>query len=131
LLSDWKSWDLFWELFNISEWFFFLLQKLFFSMENNSHSIVMHVLEFLMNLSDLLIGQTVGLSVDKALDGGDLFSVNEIWVISIVVDGVKISVKDFVIKEVMAFLVDALVHNSADDLEEVSAHVVLLTLERL
>ena len=46
----------------------------------------MHVLEFLMNLSDLCIGQTVGLSIDEALDGSDLVSVNEIWVISIVVD---------------------------------------------
>ena len=85
LLSDWESWDWLRELFDVSKWFLFF-QKLLFFLEDYSISIVMHVLEFLMNLSDLCIGQTVGLSIDEALDGSDLVSVNEIWVISIVVD---------------------------------------------
>jgi hypothetical protein len=46
----------------------------------------MHVLEFLVDQSDLLISQTVGLPVNEALNSGDLLSINEIWVISIVVD---------------------------------------------
>lgn len=86
-------------------------------MKGISHSIVMHVLEFFMNLSDLCIGQTVCLSVNQALDGCDLFSINEIWIISIVVDRVKVCVKNFVIKEVVASLVNALVHDSANDFE--------------
>jgi hypothetical protein len=69
-------------LFHVSERFFldnFLFDRI-------SHSIVMHVFEFLMNQTDLFVSQSVGLSVDKALDGSDLISINEIWVISIVVD---------------------------------------------
>lgn len=91
----------------------------------------MHVLEFLMNLSDLCIGQTVGLSIDEALDGSDLVSVNEIWVISIVVDRIKVSIKDLVIKVIVAPLVRALFHDSANYLEKVSAYIVLLTLKGL
>lgn len=89
----------------------------------------MHVLEFLVDQSDLLISQTVGLPVNEALNSGDLLSINEIWVISIVVDWVKVSVKDLVIKEVVASLVHVLVHDSANDLEQVSANVILLILE--
>lgn len=89
----------------------------------------MHVLEFLVDQSDLLISQTVGLPVNEALNSGDLLSINEIWVISIVVDRVKVSVKDLVIKEVVASLVHVLVHDSANDLEQVSANVILLILE--
>ena len=89
----------------------------------------MHVLEFLVDQSDLLVSQTVGLSVNEALDGADLITVNEIWVISILADRVKVSVKDLVIKEVVSSLVHILVDDSANDFEEVSADVVLLILE--
>lgn len=93
----------------------------------------MHVLEFLMNMGDLLIGQVVGLSIDQALDGRQLISINKIWVISIVVDRVKVSEEDLVIEGVVsgvhASLVGGLVHDSANDLEKVSAYIVLLTLE--
>ena len=46
----------------------------------------MHVLEFFMDQIHLLVCQAVGFSIDETLDGCELLNVNEIWVISIVVD---------------------------------------------
>jgi hypothetical protein len=57
----------FWELTLISELSIFL-QELFLFEENGFFSILSHVVEFLMNQSDLFVRQTVGLSVDKTLD---------------------------------------------------------------
>lgn len=69
-------------------------------------SLVSHVLEFEMDLSDLLIRKTVGWSVNQVLDGSELVDKDEILVVSGVVDGIEISVQQVLLKEVVSSLVD-------------------------
>jgi len=126
-LSDWESWHLFWELIFIHEHFFFF-QIFLFSIENSSLSIFSHVVEFLMNQFDLSICEAVGLSINKTLNCGELVNKNKLLVLSVEVDRIEISVKELVIQEIMASLLDLQIKDGAADFEKVLANVILFTL---
>ena len=55
-------------------------------------SLVSHVLEFKVDLSDLLIRKAVSWSVNQILDGSKLVDKDEIMVVSGVVNGIEIGV---------------------------------------
>jgi len=126
-LSDWESWHLFWELIFIHEHFFFF-QIFLFCIENSSLSIFSHVVEFLMNQFDLSICEAVGLSINKTLNCGELVNKNKLLVLSVEVDRIEISVKELVIQEIMASLLDLQIKDGAADFEKILANVILFTL---
>ena len=56
-------------------------------------SSISHVLEFEVDLSDLIVGEAVFRSVDQIFDSCKLVDENKILIVSKVVDGVKESVQ--------------------------------------
>jgi len=70
-----------------------LLQNVLLLLSNEEgFSLVSHVLEFEVDLSDLLIRKAVSWSVNQILDGSKLVDKDEIMVVSGVVDGIEIGV---------------------------------------
>jgi len=45
----------------------------------------------------LLISKTVSLSVDQTLDAGKLININELFIVSVEVDGIEIGVEKLII----------------------------------
>jgi hypothetical protein len=88
--------------------------------------VIVHVSELVVDLLDLSIGQAVGLSVDQALDCGELVDQNKLWVISVVVDSIEIGLEELVIKVVAVSLVHSHVQDGAADLEKVLHDVLLI-----
>jgi hypothetical protein len=84
-----------------------------------------------MDLLDLSIGQTISLSVDQTLDGGELVNQNKLWVISVIVDSIQISLEQLIVKVVAVSLVNGHIKDSAADLEQVLHDVILITFEVL
>lgn len=74
--------------------------------DEEGFSRVSHVLEFKVDLSDLLIRKAVSWSVDQILDGSKLVDEDEIVVVSGVVDGIEIGVQKVLLKEVVSSLVN-------------------------
>lgn len=99
--------------------------------DEEGFSLVSHVLELKVDLSDLLIGKAVSWSVNQILDGSKLVDEDEIVVVSGVVDGIKIGVQKVLLKEVMSSLVNRQVEDSAGDLEQVLGNIVVVSLELL
>jgi len=99
--------------------------------DEEGFSLVSHVLELKVDLSDLLIGKAVSWSVNQILDGSKLVDEDEIVVVSGVVDGIKIGVQKVLLKEVMSSLVNRQVEDSAGDLEQVLRNIVVVSLELL
>jgi len=121
---------LLWELVFICEYFIFF-QKLFFFVENSSFSIFSHIVEFLMDQFDLSICEAIGLSINKTLNSGQLINQNELWVVSIVVDRIKICEKELIIQVVLTSLLDLQVKDGAADFEKILANVILFALVSL
>lgn len=76
----------------------FLLQVRFVSLElfsflevSSSISVIEHVSELVVNHLDLLVSQSVSFSVDQTLDSSELVNENKLWVVSLIVDSIKIS----------------------------------------
>lgn len=111
--------------------FLLLEDVLLLLLDEEGFSLVSHVLELKVNLSDLLVGEAVSWSVDQILDGGELVDEDEIVVVSGVVDGVEVGVQKVLLKEVVSSLVDGQVEDGASDLEQVLGDVVVVTLELL
>lgn len=99
--------------------------------DEEGFSLVSHILEFKVDLSDLPIGKAVSWSVNQILDGGKLVDEDEIVVVSGVVDGIEIGVQKVLLEEVVSSLVDRQVKDGASDLEQVLRNIVMVSLELL
>jgi len=60
--------------------------------ENSFFSILSQIVEFMMDQSDLLVSKTISLSIDQTFDGSELIDKDELLIISVEVDGIKIGV---------------------------------------
>jgi len=60
--------------------------------ENSFFSILSQIVEFMMDQSDLLVSETISLSIDQTFDGSELIDKDELLIISVEVDGIKIGV---------------------------------------
>ena len=94
-----------------------------------SLSVVVHVSEFIMDLLDLRVGQAVRFSVNQTLDSRKLVNQDKLWVISVVVDSIEISLEELLIQEVAVSLVDRHVEDGTADLEKILHDVFLISSE--
>jgi len=77
---------------------FVRFELLSFLKVSSSLPVVVHVSELIMDHLDLLVGQAVRLSVDQALNGSELVNENKFWIVSVVVDSIKVSLKKLVVQ---------------------------------
>ena len=94
-----------------------------------SLSVVVHVSEFIVDLLDLRVGQAVRFSVNQTLDSRKLVNQDKLWVISVVVDSIEISLEELLIQEVAVSLVDRHVEDGTADLEKILHDVFLISSE--
>lgn len=84
------------------------------------HSRLIHMLEFIMNHADLVVGDTESLSIDQTFDGLELIQqVDVVVLLRLDVNGVSVLVENLVVQWVAVPLLESHVHDSTEDLEQV------------
>lgn len=68
---------------------------------SSSLPVIVHVSELIMDLLNLSIGQTIRFSVNQTLDGSELIDQNKLWVISMIVNSIKISLEELLVQDVV------------------------------
>lgn len=94
-------------------------------------SLLVEVLELLMNHAEMLVSQTECLSVCKAFDSCHLVEENQVVVLDVEVDRVQVLLQNLRIDDVNASLFETHIHDSTQDLEKVLEHVLLGVLVKV
>ena len=68
---------------------------------SSSLPVIVHVSELIMDLLNLSIGQTIRFSVNQTLDGSELIDQNKLWVISMIVNSIKISLEELLVQDIV------------------------------
>lgn len=87
-------------------------------------SLVVHIDEFLMNLTDLWLGNGEGLPISERLDGGQLVEKDEVIVEDVVVDSIEIRLKNLFIHLIETSLLKSHVHYAAENLKQIFDSIV-------
>ena len=95
-----------------------------------SGSVVGHILELALDELHLLVGHAETFPVDQAFDCSQLINENQVWVISMEVNGIKICDQKLVVQVVGTLLVDVQAENSTQYLEQVFGDVVQVLIVR-
>jgi len=76
----------------------FLLQVRFVTLElfsfllvSSSIPVIVHVSELIVDHLDLLVSQSISFSINQTLNSSELVNENKLWVVSLIVDSIKIS----------------------------------------
>lgn len=85
----------------------------------------MQVLELKMDHVQMLVGKAEGFSIGKSFDCSQLVKENQVIVLDVEVDWVKILLKDDGVDHVDSSLFQAHIRDSAQDLEQVFENVFL------
>ena len=80
--------------------------------------------EFRMDPHCLLVADAKGLPVDQALDGGHLVEQNQVGVMHIIVNGVKIALQKSIFKHVHSSLLQAHPHDATTYLKKILNDIV-------
>lgn len=94
-------------------------------------SLLVEVLELLMNHAEMLVSQTECLSVCKAFDSCHLVEKNQVVILDVEVDRVQVLLQNLRIDDVNASLFETHIHDSTQDLEKVLEHVLLGVLVKV
>lgn len=88
-----------------------------------TQSLVIDILELLMDHAYLSIRNTESLSVDKTLDSGHLIQKNDIVVLQLKIDGIEVAMKKLVLKLVDASLSESQVEDATEYFEKILGEI--------
>lgn len=88
-----------------------------------TQSLVIDILELLMDHAYLSIRNTKSLSVDKTLDSGHLIQKNDIVVLQLKIDGIEVAMKKLVLKLVDASLSESQVEDATEYFEKILGEI--------
>ena len=131
-LIDWTLGGILWINSSLLLQVRFITLELFsFLKVSSSISVVEHVSELIVDHLDLLVGQSISFSIDQTLDSSKLVNENKLWVVSLIVDSIKISLQQLLVQHVGRSLAHRHVEDSTGDFEKVLNNVILICSSNL
>ena len=85
----------------------------------NHESLIVEVLELVMDVAELILGKAEGLAVGKVLEGSELIQEDQVLITDVEVDPIKILAEEDLWHRIRASLLESHVHDSTEHLEEV------------
>lgn len=70
---------------------FVTLELFSFLKVSSSIPVIEHVSELIVNHFDLLVSQSISFSIDQTLNSSELVNENKLWVVSLIINSIKIS----------------------------------------